>query len=166
MFHAIPHDAIDVVSRTLDITSQKQVAFDVHVDEPFSLGRRGVAVPITGPKCSPAHGGYHRARAQPLDRLQIIHATLLSHFQKAGLGLTNQDCRRLARPHVTVQNKVGEDDARRCMDEIRTLFDSANSGGSTDVIRDGKAIGVMMWEYEPSGRWKYVRDWLFTGTSE
>lgn len=66
--------------------------------------------------------------------------------------LTDQDQLRL-RPHVTVQNKVGEEEAQRTMDVLSKEWHE----------RPGRAEGFTLWRYEVDGRWTFLRDFDFRG---
>lgn len=63
--------------------------------------------------------------------------------------LTNQD-RQKFKPHITVQNKVAPEAARRLLDELSKEWTS----------RDGAGIGIELWHYL-NGPWKLVREFAF-----
>lgn len=78
----------------------------------------------------------------------------MRRLKEGGGELTEQDQRPL-RPHVTVQNKVGEKEARRTMEVLSGEWEE----------KAGKAVGLVMWRYEVGGRWTFLREWEFEGTS-
>lgn len=69
--------------------------------------------------------------------------------------LTDQDQAKL-RPHITVQNKVGEVEAQRTMDILSKEWED----------RLGEAEGFTLWRYEVDGRWTFVREFDFGGSGK
>ena len=67
--------------------------------------------------------------------------------------MTEQDQKRI-RPHVTVQNKVKEEEARRTLEELTDMFDD----------RAGMAEGLMLWSYENSGEWTHLKEFTFSNS--
>jgi len=65
--------------------------------------------------------------------------------------LTEQDERRI-KPHVTVQNKVAEEEAKMCFDELKAFEDRA-----------GKGEALSLWRYEVGGEWTHLKDFPFSG---
>jgi len=63
--------------------------------------------------------------------------------------LNNQD-RQKFKPHITVQNKVATEAARR-------LFDEMSAGWTS---RDGSGIGIELWHYL-NGPWKLAGEFAF-----
>jgi hypothetical protein len=61
-----------------------------------------------------------------------------------GVQLTEQDLRKLI-PHVMAQNKVGEEEAGRTLEELRGSFGE----------RAGKAVEFVLWKYEEGGQWTF-----------
>lgn len=71
--------------------------------------------------------------------------------------LTEQDARKI-RPHVTVQNKVGEEEAQRTLDEVRAEW-MAHGDGSGGI--GGTAEALSLWRYEVGGEWTHLEDFVF-----
>lgn len=66
--------------------------------------------------------------------------------------LTEQDQSRL-RAHVTVQNKVGEEEAERTLEEVKKMW----------VERAARAEGIVVWRYEVGGEWTFLKEFEFEG---
>lgn len=126
LFHALPaHLRHDVEAELARLSVMPP--FPVEVVGVYPLGR-GVA---------------YRLAAGQAER---IHCRLLDRWRPH---LTRQDAQPL-RPHVTVQNKVDPDVARRSLDRLRSSFTPV-------VIR---AVGLELWRYD-GGPWTLLHRWAF-----
>jgi 2'-5' RNA ligase len=96
LFHALPGDREPEVAATLERVTAGRPRPPITVGEPFALGR-GVA---------------HR---MPSPELEEVRAGIAEEFRDV---LTDQDARRW-RPHLTIQNKVGRDEARRTLASVQ-----------------------------------------------
>ncbi|RLV50739.1 2'-5' RNA ligase family protein [Nocardioides mangrovicus] len=124
LFHAVPGE-VDVVPALRSAADRPR--FEVRVSEVMGLGR-GVA---------------YRLESAELGR---VHAELR---QVWSWHLTPQDAQGF-RPHVTVQNKVAPELARRTMAELSAEFAPYAVG----------AVGLDLWRYE-GGPWSHVERWSF-----
>jgi len=122
LFHAIPGTRRQRVLTDV-ATVARQPRFDLDVVEVMALGR-GAAYRLRAPELVKIH-----------DRLQQVWWD----------DLTRQD-RRGLRPHVTVQNKVDKDVARRTVEALRADF--------TPYVATAEALAV--WRYA-GGPWEPVR---------
>lgn len=84
-----------------------------------------------------------------------MHDELLNSFRKEGVELTEQDQSRL-RAHVTAQNKVGEEEAGKTLKEVKKLW----------IERAARAEGIVVWRYESSGEWTFLKEFDFKGLEE
>ncbi|KAF7898937.1 uncharacterized protein EAF01_008150 [Botrytis porri] len=113
--------------------------FKVGIKDPFPLGKKGVALNIASFK------------------LRKIHEELLGEFREKGVQLTEQDDRKV-RPHVTVQNKVEEGEAKRTLEEMKREW-MMNGDGNGGI--GGMAEAITLWRYEVSGEWTHLEDYEF-----
>lgn len=127
LFHALPGDAEREVRAVLDEVAAVP-APPARLDEPFLLGR-GVALRVRSP------------------RLRDARAAIADHFHGR---LTRQDGARWS-PHVTVQNKVEPEEARRTLTVI----------GAEHSPRDFVVVGLALWRYR-GGPWSAVTKVLFS----
>ncbi|TGO83177.1 hypothetical protein BPOR_0690g00030 [Botrytis porri] len=86
-----------------------------------------------------------------------IHEELLGEFREKGVQLTEQDDRKV-RPHVTVQNKVEEGEAKRTLEEMKREW-MMNGDGNGGI--GGMAEAITLWRYEVSGEWTHLEDYEF-----
>ncbi|KAB8303950.1 hypothetical protein EYC80_005308 [Monilinia laxa] len=100
LFHALPPSNRPLYTSLLTTVTHRENRFTLGLKDPFPLGKKGVALNVSSFK------------------LRKIHEELLAELRGKDVQLTEQDQRRL-RPHVTVQNKVGEEEARRTLEEVR-----------------------------------------------
>lgn len=121
LFHALPGDAEDEVRAVLDEVTAAEPP-SARVDVPFALGR-GVAHRV----CSPG--------------LERVRAGVAARFEGR---LTRQDASRWS-PHVTVQNKVEPDEARRTLDTV----------AAEHVVRETEVAALALWRYR-GGPWDAV----------
>jgi 2'-5' RNA ligase len=119
LFHALPGQLESQVSAELAAAAASREPFPIEVVEVMSLGR-GVA--------------YRLSSA----RLVSLHRDLQVRWQEQ---LSAQD-RQGYRPHVTVQNKVSPDVARRTLAELRQRFEPFSV----------TARAVRLWRYD-NGPW-------------
>ncbi len=107
--------------------------FTVGIKNPFILGKRGrgVALNIASFK------------------LKKLHEGLAREWEGEGVQLTDQD-RAGLRPHVTVQNKVSEEEAKKTLAELEAFEERA-----------GKGEALALWRYEVGGRWTFLRESVF-----
>lgn len=124
LFHAVPGEHGDAALADAQALAARTGPFPVVEDEPYSLGS-GVALRVVSPA------------------LRAVHADLATRW---GRWLTRQDSQPF-RPHVTVQNKVDPQLARRTLAELRA---TAPSGWT------GTATGISLWHYE-GGPWTPIR---------
>jgi 2'-5' RNA ligase len=118
LFHHLPGERAPEVAARLAAVAAARAPIPVRVSGVMSLGR----------------GAAYRIEAEGIARLRAEIA--------AGFELTDQD-RAPARPHVTVQNKVGKDEARTCVEALRAGF----------APWDGAATGLELWRYR-GGPWE------------
>ncbi|ODQ50993.1 hypothetical protein SAICODRAFT_21032 [Saitoella complicata NRRL Y-17804] len=122
LFHAIPADKYQDLVREVEDVAHSLQPFGVVLQHPFLLGGRanpkGVGLELAAPP-----------------QLRNLHAHI-QHAPKLNPYLTQQD-RQPIRPHITIQNKVGPEEARRCFEEVR--------GGWRDIGGEGQ--GLDLWEY-------------------
>lgn len=126
LFHALPGEEQERVQQDLEQGAARD-AFDVEVSRVRSLGK-GVAFDLRSPE------------------LSALHADLQQRWD--GL-LSPQDRQRLS-AHVTVQNKVTPDAARR-------LLGALQQGFAPYAVR---AEGLALWRYA-GGPWEPLADYAF-----
>lgn len=80
-----------------------------------------------------------------------MHEELLDVLGKE-VDLTAQD-RGSLRAHVTVQNKVNEEEAKRTLEKLINEFED----------RAGTGEALSLWRYEVGGEWTHLRDFEFWG---
>lgn len=119
LFHHLPGEAADEVAAAARKATARD-AFDVTVEPPRSIGR-GVAFPCT---------------ATPLGE---VRAVIASAFEGR---LTRQDAQGW-RPHVTVQNKVSPEEAKRTLAQLERAY----------VPWRFRALGLLVWDYL-GGPWR------------
>ncbi|KUJ19255.1 uncharacterized protein LY89DRAFT_773438 [Mollisia scopiformis] len=132
LFHVLPAVHLPLYNTYLTDIASREHDFTIGLKSPFLLGKKGVAINIASFK------------------LRNLHEEILNGLQKNDVELTEQDKTRL-RPHVTVQNKVGEEEARKTMDVLSAEW----------VEKAGKAEGFSLWRYEIGGEWTFLRDFDF-----
>ncbi|WP_433798975.1 2'-5' RNA ligase family protein [Actinomycetospora sp. CA-084318] len=129
LFHALPGERLDEVRTQLRrLTAGERPA--IHVGEPFKLGR-GVGLRLAS------------------SALEGIRAAIARRFEA---DLTDQDARRW-RPHVTIQNKVTPEEARRTLETVR----------ETHVPYDTDVDALALWHYR-GGPWEAAGDFRFGET--
>ncbi|KAF8861401.1 hypothetical protein BDZ45DRAFT_740466 [Acephala macrosclerotiorum] len=134
LFHTLPSSHHSIYTSLLTNISSREHLFTIGLKSPFQLGKKGVAINIASFK------------------LRKLHEELQRELGHEGIQLTDQDMGRL-RPHVTVQNKVGEEEARKTMEILKGEWEE----------RAGKAERFSLWRYEVGGEWTWLRDFDFAG---
>ncbi|MDL5158527.1 2'-5' RNA ligase family protein [Actinomycetospora termitidis] len=128
LFHALPGERIDEVAALLgELVERPGPA--LHVGEPFKLGR-GVGLRLQS------------------SALEGLRGAIARRFEA---DLTDQDARRW-RPHVTIQNKVTPDEARRTLETVR----------ETHVPYDTHVEALALWHYR-GGPWEAAGEYRFGG---
>ncbi|MCD2185590.1 2'-5' RNA ligase family protein [Actinomycetospora soli] len=126
LFHALPGERLDEVRTQLArLTRGDRPA--IHVGEPFKLGR-GVGLRLQS------------------SELEGIRGAIAKRFED---DLSDQDARRW-RPHVTIQNKVTPEEARRTLETVR----------ETHVPYDTEVEALALWHYR-GGPWEAAGDYAF-----
>ncbi|KAM3077351.1 hypothetical protein ACMFMG_006701 [Clarireedia jacksonii] len=132
LFHALPADSLPLYQAILTQVAQRESCFTLGINAPFPLGKKGVGINVAS------------------HNLRELHEELLEHFKKEEVQLTDQDQRKL-RPHVTVQNKVGEEEARETLEIVKREFKE----------QAGRAEALTLWRYEVGGEWTHLEDFPF-----
>lgn len=133
LFHALPASSQDFYTQTLSSITAREAPFTLGIKSPFPLGKKGVGINIASFK------------------LRKIHDELLEVFEQE-VQLTEQDQVRL-RAHVTVQNKVSEEEARRTLEALKNEFEE----------KPGTGEALSLWRYEKNGAWTLLKDFDFQG---
>ncbi|BDC48822.1 hypothetical protein F183_A11380 [Bryobacterales bacterium F-183] len=128
LFHALPGDRVDEIVGLLSPVAAETAVIEGRTSRVRFLGR-GVAYDVECPEL-----GRVRARLQAAMR---------------GV-LTLQDSQAGYRPHITVQNKVEPEVARRLLAALTAGF------GSRRIVFEG----LVLWEYL-GGPWRHLQDFAF-----
>jgi 2'-5' RNA ligase len=120
LFHHLPGTAADTIGSRLRAVCERQPCFALDVHDLWMMGR-GVAYRLRSPDLARLHSGLAEAWRD---------------------WLTPQD-RQPLRPHVTIQNKVGAEQARALHDRLRSGFTAFNARGT----------GLLLWHYR-GGPWE------------
>lgn len=140
LFHALPSKAPHManIKNRLEELCGSTVAFKVGLRSPtLSRNSKAVFVPLS---------------AKPL---YDIHSTLLASFKRdLKLDLTDQDASPKFWPHVTVINKVDEQEA---VDTLEKLQEEKIVEKQTA----GNATGLDLWWYR-GGPWEHIRRFEFS----
>jgi 2'-5' RNA ligase len=128
LFHALPAEQENFVRETLTKIVGATAAFDLNFSAARFLGK-GVAVNVESAA------------------LIALRADLVKLFNGF---LTAQDAQKGYRPHVTIQNKVAPEAARR-------LFEKFSDEWQPVVFR---AEGLLLWQYL-GGPWKLIAEYDF-----
>jgi 2'-5' RNA ligase len=129
LFHALPGEQELSIRETLQNLCKETPVFPLSFPKLSFLGR-GVAVEI-----------------QSAELLQL-RKTLAANWDAS---LTVQD-KQGFRPHITIQNKVAPDDARRVFDRLAFAWKMA----------DGLGEGLQLWHYL-EGPWELIGEFPFVG---
>ena len=127
LFHQLPGDRGREVKALLRQVSSGQPGFDIAVTEVKSIGN-GVALFLRSPQ------------------LSALRDALAAEWRP---WLTNQDQAEF-RPHVTIQNKVGEAEARQTQREVAATLHLPRMRG----------VGLHLWRYR-NGPWEDVQVFRF-----
>lgn len=133
LFHALPPSSYDIYTQSLSRIASRERPFIIGIKTPFLLGRRGVGLNLASHK------------------LRILHQELLEMWREEGIQLTEQDKRTL-KAHVTVQNKVTEEEARETLEKVQRQFREMACKGE----------GFSLWRYEETGTWSHLEDFRFS----
>ncbi len=120
LFHALPGPLEAEIVEHVAAVAAREAPFPMRVAGPVPLGR-GVAFRIES------------------ERLAAVRAAIAAPFRER---LTGQDRQRF-RPHVTVQNKVTPEAARRTLADLAAAFEPF----------EAIAEGVQLWHYA-GGPWR------------
>lgn len=120
LFHHLPGSVADAIGGLLRAVCERQPCFALEVHDLWMMGR-GVAYRLHSPE------------------LIRLHAGLAESWRD---WLTPQD-RQPLRPHVTIQNKVGAEQARVLHDRLRSGF----------TAFEAKGTGLLLWHYR-GGPWE------------
>lgn len=127
LFHHLPGGEVDVIAATLERVANSYGCIDIRVPNLRSLGR-GVA--------------YNLQSLQ----LSALRKELAQQWLK---WLTSQD-RQPFRPHITIQNKVHSDEARKTLAILNAVFTPQTISG----------VGLDLWRYL-GGPWEHLREFCF-----
>ena len=127
LFHALPGENLDEICTILSEICAQTSVFELKFPELMFLGR-GVAAKIESAE------------------LLALHRKLQTSWK---FDLSPQDSQKL-RPHVTIQNKVAPEIARKLFDQLSQKWSA----------RDGQGIGLALWHYR-GGPWELARKFDF-----
>lgn len=127
LFHALPNEN-DIVDTVKDLCNHQE-SFVVEIKEVVSIGK----------------GTAYKTESTELAQL---HKSLQNKWQQF---LSPQDRQKLW-PHITVQNKVTPEEARKVLHELKSSF----------VPFSAMATGLQLWEYL-GGPWKLIENFVFAG---
>lgn len=131
LFHALPPQRIHELDGYLDDICKEQKGWEVFIGEPKKMGKGGVMVSV---------------RERPSGTIEAIREDLLSNLQRNAKSredkLTEQDQRRMGKPHVTVLNKAeSEEQVAKCLKEVEEEFEKLKQPGQKVGQHKGNAIG-------------------------
>jgi hypothetical protein len=131
LFHAIPPQRINELDEYLNTICKEQKGWDVFIGEPKKMGKGGVMVSV---------------RERPSGTIDGIREELLYNMKKnttsEGDRLTDQDLRKMGKPHVTVLNKAeNEEQVDKCLKEVEEVFEQLKQPGQKVGQQKGQAIG-------------------------
>lgn len=132
LFHALPAVSQPEYARILRDMTQSTSGFRIGLKNPFMLGKKGVGINVASFK------------------LREFHRELQTRFRDAKVEMTEQDERPL-RAHVTIQNKVRQEEAEETLKKVKNEFEE----------RAGQASGLTVWRYEVNGEWTKLHDYDF-----
>ena len=128
LFHALPGDQESAIRQTLQTLCQQTSKLSVRFSTLRSLGQ-GVAIAIESPQL-----------------IQVRNQLA----QGWNAWLSAQD-RQSYRPHVTIQNKVTSDEARRLYEQLSQTWQPIEGSGE----------GLLLWHYR-GGPWELANEFEFT----
>ncbi|RDW66210.1 hypothetical protein BP6252_09845 [Coleophoma cylindrospora] len=133
LFHALPGTSQHLVSHQLQHVTSAMAAFTVQVSSPFAMGKKGVALNVVS------------------SDIGSLHKQLLDAWKAEKIALTSQDDNVKKHAHVTVQNKVGEEVARKTLGELTAQWEP----------KMATAEGLRLWRYEQGGEWTFLEEFRF-----
>ncbi|KAI5477511.1 hypothetical protein MNV49_006296 [Pseudohyphozyma bogoriensis] len=139
LFHALPASSLASIKADLAHLCDLTTEFEVKVGPVFKLSNRGVGIDVESPEGK---------------KTQWLRAKLLKRWISQGVELTNQDRMNFTRPHVTIQNKVTEEEAKDTFEVVNKDWKGWR----------GKALGFGLFEYQKSGKWLHQEDFPFKGS--
>ena len=129
LFHQLPAEQGPAIGQLLQEICAKTAVLHLSLPELRYLGK-GVAVAVDSPELTRLRG-----------RLASVWSAWLSAQDRQGY-----------RPHVTIQNKVAPDKARRLYERLAAAWEPFPACGE----------GVLLWRYL-GGPWELVQDFPFAG---
>lgn len=127
LFHHLPGDLLDEIEGVLKITASRQYEFKISFPNVKLLGR-GTAIEVGSAE------------------LVSLRNKLVNHWIDY---LTPQDRQKFV-PHITIQNKVSPEKARRLYEELNLSWQAST----------GKAVGIQLWHYR-GGPWQLANEFDF-----
>jgi len=132
LFHHLPGEYLDEIENHLKIAASRQYEFKLQFAEVKFIGR----------------GSIVRIESSELVSLRNKLANQWNEF------LTPQDKQKFA-PHVTIQNKVEEEKARRLYEVLKGSW----------RLRTGTAVALQLWHYK-GGPWQLANEFGFYKIAE
>jgi hypothetical protein len=131
LFHAISPQRIQELDGYLNDICKEQKGWEVFIGEPKKMGKGGVMVSV---------------RERPSGTIEAIREELVSNLkrntQRDQEKLTDQDQRRMGKPHVTVLNKAeSEEQVTKCLQEVEEEFEKLKQPGQKVGQQKGNAVG-------------------------
>ena len=130
LFHHLPGEKISQIESDLKSVCAEYEAFEMRFPTLRFLGK-GTAAEIESAQ------------------LIRLRSTLAAGWENH---LNNQD-RQKFKPHITIQNKVAPEKARKLYEELRMSWQT----------RTGKAVGLQLWHYL-GGPWELAKEFAFGKT--
>jgi 2'-5' RNA ligase len=127
LFHHLPGEEISMIENDLRNVAANRQTFELRFPTLRFLGK-GTAAEIESPE------------------LLTVRATLADSWKER---LTAQDLQKF-KPHITIQNKVALDEARRLFDQMSAVWKPVT----------GKAVGLQLWHYQ-GGPWELANEFPF-----
>jgi 2'-5' RNA ligase len=131
LFHHLPGERVSTIEDDLTRIGAEYEAFEMRFPTLRFLGK-GTAAEIESAQ------------------LIRLRSTLAARWSES---LTAQDKQKF-KPHITIQNKVAADEARKLYEELRVDWQ----------MRTGKAVGLQLWHYL-GGPWKLAKEFAFGKTN-
>ncbi|MCY7376096.1 MAG: 2'-5' RNA ligase family protein [Pyrinomonadaceae bacterium] len=127
LFHHLPGEEIEHIEDELMRICADYEAFELHFPALRFLGK-GTAAEIESAE------------------LIKLRSTLAARWEQ---WLTAQDKQKF-KPHITIQNKVAPDEARRLFEAMRASWEA----------KTGNAVGLQLWHYK-GGPWELANEFTF-----
>jgi hypothetical protein len=113
-FHALPASHLSEYKADLSDLCSRTQAFPIQTGPPFRMNR-GVGVEI-----STVHAAADGGGGETTTSVEDLHARLGKRWREARkVEMTAQDKQSLKRPHITIQNKVEEEEAKESYEAIK-----------------------------------------------